>query len=358
MKVLLLGEFSGLHNNLKDGLLSLGCDVTLASTGDSWKKFDSDISWKREGQGVLDRVKQVKKVIKSLPDLKGYDVVQLIAPSIISPRFYIDDFLFDFVRKNNGRVFLVGAGCVDAITADYLQREFYKKEYYEEILKFNNGVVWCQTGDGRRFTDKVLSKIDGFIPIMYEYAEGLRRKGYDKLCGTIPMPINIDNLVFSKNEIQNGRVFFFHGLNREGVKGTPLIREALAIVKNEYPEEIEYLLQGHMPIDEYLTVLQKSNVVIDQAHSVSCGMNGLYSMAQGKIVIGGGNKEYLDEFGLERCPLVPIENNVEDIVFKIKNLLLRKSEFDLLSRESRKYVEETHDCKIIAKRFIDTWMSN
>lgn len=147
-------------------------------------------------------------------------------------------------------------------------------------------------------------------------------------------------------------------MNREGVKGTPLIRKALDIVKNEYPEDIEYLLQGHMPIDEYLMILRKSNVVIDQAHTVSCGMNGLYSMALGKIVIGGGNKEYLDEFGLERCPLVPIENNVEDIVFKIKNLLLRKSEFDLLSRESREYVEKNHDCKIIAKRFIDTWISN
>lgn len=38
-KILLLGEYSGLYHNLKQGLQELGADVTLAANGDAWKKF-------------------------------------------------------------------------------------------------------------------------------------------------------------------------------------------------------------------------------------------------------------------------------------------------------------------------------
>ena len=43
MKILLLGEYSRLHNSLKEGLQALGHQVTLVGTGDDFKRFPSDI---------------------------------------------------------------------------------------------------------------------------------------------------------------------------------------------------------------------------------------------------------------------------------------------------------------------------
>jgi len=43
MNILLLGEYSRLHNSLKEGLQDLGHNVVLVSTGDSFKAFPSDI---------------------------------------------------------------------------------------------------------------------------------------------------------------------------------------------------------------------------------------------------------------------------------------------------------------------------
>ena len=43
MKILLIGEYSNLHNSLKQGLQKNGFEVTLLSTGDGFKNFDSDI---------------------------------------------------------------------------------------------------------------------------------------------------------------------------------------------------------------------------------------------------------------------------------------------------------------------------
>lgn len=40
MRILLVGEYSGVHTNLKVGLEKLGAEVLLVSEGDVWKKFD------------------------------------------------------------------------------------------------------------------------------------------------------------------------------------------------------------------------------------------------------------------------------------------------------------------------------
>ena len=44
MKILLVGEFSRLHNSLKEGLLALGHEVILVNNGDGFKNYPADIS--------------------------------------------------------------------------------------------------------------------------------------------------------------------------------------------------------------------------------------------------------------------------------------------------------------------------
>ena len=44
MKILLVGEFSRLHNSLKEGLMRLGPTATIVGTGDDFKGYDVDYS--------------------------------------------------------------------------------------------------------------------------------------------------------------------------------------------------------------------------------------------------------------------------------------------------------------------------
>ena len=44
MRILLIGEYSRLHNSLKEGLLHLGHDVTLVGDGDDFKNYPVDYS--------------------------------------------------------------------------------------------------------------------------------------------------------------------------------------------------------------------------------------------------------------------------------------------------------------------------
>ena len=43
MRILLLGEYSNVHATLAKGLRELGHEVTVASSGDSWKGYERDI---------------------------------------------------------------------------------------------------------------------------------------------------------------------------------------------------------------------------------------------------------------------------------------------------------------------------
>ena len=47
MKILLIGEYSNVHNTLAEGLRFLGHEVMVISNGDFWKNYprDIDVSW-------------------------------------------------------------------------------------------------------------------------------------------------------------------------------------------------------------------------------------------------------------------------------------------------------------------------
>ena len=95
MKILLIGEYSNLHNSLKQGLLKNNHEVVLVGSGDGFKKYDVDILIKStifENKflkiiaKVFDRLFRVSlneieiyfKAKKMLKSLNKFDIVQLI----------------------------------------------------------------------------------------------------------------------------------------------------------------------------------------------------------------------------------------------------------------------------------------
>lgn len=95
MRILLVGEFSRLHNSLKEGLVQLGHEVVLVNNGDGFKDYPADISYKakffKSKLGNIPRqiwyrifkydLAQLEFGIRfyfKLKQLKDFDVVQLI----------------------------------------------------------------------------------------------------------------------------------------------------------------------------------------------------------------------------------------------------------------------------------------
>ncbi|MCF2848676.1 hypothetical protein NH514_02915 [Pseudoalteromonas sp. ACER1] len=355
MKILLLGEFSAFHSNLKEGLLSQGHDVTIASSGDGWKKINSDLKIGTSRKGLLGKLESLINLAKVLPRLKGYDVVQFIDP-VLFPKFLgINQAIVKFIFRNNKKIFLVAAGATNKISAiaDFSQNRFKYPQLYQQVKKTNPD-MWSQTDKGRHYNDFFLEGINGVIPIMFEYAQGFRDINYPKLCPTLPIPMNIEKIQYKENIIGD-KIVLFHGLNREGMKGTPLISKAMEKLEQNYPDDVKCIIDGRMPLEEYLSFLEKVNVVIDQAYSVSVGVNGVYNLAMGKVVVGGGEPEFLREFNLSKSPLLPIKPDVENIYQQLEWLVKNKNEIFNMGVESRNFTEALHDYKQVACKYLETW---
>ena len=80
MKILLFGDFSSVHYNLKYGLTELGHQCLLVSSGDGYKSIPSDISLNYNSSSLLGHLFGRIKPFTYLPRFIGFDIVQLISP--------------------------------------------------------------------------------------------------------------------------------------------------------------------------------------------------------------------------------------------------------------------------------------
>ncbi len=360
MKILLVGEFSGLHNNLKEGLLKLGHEVVLASTGDGWKKFPSDINWlPTRFKGRLGYLEYLYKQYKLSRNLKDFDVVQFISNNqIFEKRLGLNNICYTNLIKNNKKSFFVIAGGDSVIWQYWLNTKDYK---LSNLIKQTNKldldkklVKYFLSHREKLKTLKLLKKANGIIPIMYEYAQPYRE--LSNICSTIPIPINCDKIKFIKNNVSS-KLIVFHGLNRRGAKGTEYVEEAFEILRKKHPNDLELIIAGNMKYKEYIEFIKRVNIIIDQTNSYSLGINGLVSLAQGKITMGGAEIEGLKELGYESCPVINITPNSQDIVKKIEELLEQKNQLSELSKQSRIFVEKYHNHITIAKKYLEVWES-
>ena len=338
MKVCLFGDFSSVAYNLKQGLEKTGIDVLLISSGDSFKKIKNDLSIQSKN-----KVLRFLNYLKALKRTKNYDVVQIINQGYLIRRF-LYKYPFNVVKKNNNKIFLSACGT----TTDFLKLkdkfdyfpydDTYKPKYSSSFIKVSSFI-----------TDNV----DGIIPNAYSYAESYRDRR--NLLETVPFPIEIDGIPFSPQKIAGNKLKIFHGLSREKFKGTKFIKEAMFKIKEKYPDDVDIKIDGRMPLKKYLNVLQDANIVIDQALSYGYGMNAIYSMAMGKVVFSGNEPETQREFNRYDIPVINILPDSKDIYNKLEYFVRNKKEVEKMGYESRKFVEDFHDCKKVAQRYINVW---
>lgn len=349
MKVLLMGEFSSLHKYLKEGLLELGVDVTLVANGDGWKDIKgADGRLFEQGNNTIDRLLNMflGSFIKA-KEYRDYDVVQIIKPWLYPKR--INTKILQMVKKNNRCFSLVAAGEDYALLKSYLDGKF---DYYlyDYDLDARDKYRDCRAVATE---NKIVEMSDIIIPSLYEYSIGYENNNVSEV---IPFPINVSEIMYKENKV-SGKIVFFHGLNREKAKGTPLIREALERLQREYPDEVEVIIDGHLPFDKYTRIMSKANVVIDQCCTYGYGINACIAMAQGKVVMAPCRNELLHSFGIENSPIIHLMPDSDYIYNQLVRIVENKTDIPLIGDMSRKYVESVHNHIKVAERYVATWKS-
>ena len=377
MQILLIGEFSRLHNSLKEGLEHHGHEVVLVGNGDLFKNFpvDIDISVKAFNNPLLNFIRKVihkitkfdiadfevsYKFKKALNNLHSFDVVQLINEDALSIHPKLQIPLLKTLFKQNKNTFLLSCG------DDYVNINHYLKgkESYSILSPYlKNKSLKKQFAYCLKYVTPAYKKLHDFI---YENSFGviasdmdyhIPLKTHKAYLGLIPNPINTNKIVFSPLHLKD-KIYIFHGVNTmsKNKKGSQFFIDALEIIQEKYADKVEIQTTCNLPYNEYIDVYNQAHVVLDQVYSFDQGYNALEAMAKGKVVFTGAEKEWLDYYHIEENSIaINALPDVQQIVKKLEWLIENPNKIIEISNNARAFIEKEHNYITIASRYLSVW---
>ncbi len=373
MRILLVGEFSRLHNSLKEGLVALGHEVVIVANGDGFKNFPVDLStkakWSESKLGNIPRqiiyrltkwdIARLEFGIRCyfhLNQMQNFDVVQFINEASIQTTPRLERFLLKKLFKNNKKTFLLCCG-VDYVIANYLlaKKERYSimnpyfensnsKKEYQFIFDF-------LTPNHKKTHDLVYQNIKGVFASDIDYVLPLQK--HPQFLGLLPNPINTAQFRFSEIEITN-KVIIFLGINRGTyyTKGISLFEKALEIIQTKYPTKVAVTIAESLPYTEYISLYDQSHIVLDQVYGFDQGYNALEAMAKGKVVFTGAEKEFVDHYHLTEKVAINALPDVDYLVNELSHLIENPIEIKKIGVAARQFIEKEHDYIKIAKQYL------
>ena len=341
-----------MHSHLAAGLRDLGHSVTVASSGDGWKRLSTDIHLGFDHPNVLRKVERNIKPFFLIEDLCNFDIVQLQNPVVFPWKFGVNAWAIRRIARSSKHMFLSAAGD-DAFFWRNARRQL-RYGPFDDFLKYDLKAEYgfWQSERMWRWNEEVVNMVTSVIPVCYEYWLGYRE--CPKVSPIIPLPINCGAIRYTDNRVI-GKLRIAHGLSREGFKGTRLIRAALDQVAKRYPKDIEVIYLDKLPYNQYLDALRQTNILIDQALSHSWGMSALIALAMGKVVLSGAEPEALEALGILESPVINICPDVNSIRNEIEKLIPMRNLLPAMGQGARQFVEQTHDCRRIANQYMEAW---
>jgi glycosyltransferase involved in cell wall biosynthesis len=371
MRILLVGEYSGFHNSLKQGLQHLGHEVTIVGDGDGFKRFPVDIEigstyfeqswlhrkikvawWKLTGSNLEDRLK-LARFRESENLLKNHDIIQFINSNPFGCEPDVERIMIDFLLENNKKSFLIACGD-DYEYTSYLteKHEGYsildavkqnpknKKELFHTYKYLGNGY--------RGNYLKLVEASEKIIPSNTDYAMAL--KNQPKATPIIPAAINCSKFQLEQNENLN-QIQIFMGINRGNYwkKGIHYFEQALELIKKKYGDKIHITIAESLPYKEYITKYKNAHILLDQVLCYDQGYNALEAMAQGKVVFSGGSSLYLDAHDLKSVPVIDAQPDVAYLTDQLSLLIDQPEKIIEIGKAARKHVIDHHHSIMIAK---------
>lgn len=378
MKILLVGEYSRLHNSLKEGLLAMGHQVVLVSTGDDFKDFPSDILLKRKyNWGFSKKIKVGlfkffgiditsmslrNQFFQQQEKFKGFDIVQLINESSfgILPKY--EKEIISFLKQNNEKLFLLSCG-TDYTSVKYA---FEKKFRYSIFTPFFEGkisekdffpVLKYLEPEYEKLHRFIFEKIDGVIASDLDYHIPL--EGYKKYLGLIPNPVNTDKLEFKAFSSEE-KIIIFHGINRANYfkKGNDYFEAALKRTEKKYPERVEIISVENLPYSEYIEKYNSAHILLDQVFAYDQGYNALEAMAKGKVVFTGAEREFLERYNLkpdEVC--INALPDADNLASQLSWLIENPETIEVIGKNASNFIEKEHNYLNIANSYLNAWES-
>ncbi|UOX32758.1 glycosyltransferase [Flavobacterium sediminilitoris] len=380
MNILLLGEYSNLHNSLKEGLIAKGHKVKILGTGDHFKKYNIDYSiypyffnrfW------IFKKIKHIFHIFFKvdlsefetairfyylLTKLNNFDHVQLINSNAIETFPFCSQFLYKKLFKKVKKRSLLVCGDETPVI-DYLLKKELKYSiltpYFKDPTKkdkFHYSLKYSKN-NYRKVFNWLIQNCQVLICSDIDYKIPMEKMNYT--INFIPNPINTDRIQYINLENREKTIIFL-GINRGNYikKGIIYFEKALKIVKQKYKDKIEIIISEDLPYNEYIEKYNSAHILLDQVYAYDQGYNALEAMAKGKIVFTGAETEFLNFYNLDEDEVcinaLPCEKNISN---KLSLLIENPEKMIRISKNARHFINKEHNYKLIADRYLNIFNS-
>ena len=376
MKILLIGEYSRLHNTLKEGLVKLGHDVTIVGNGDGFKDYpvdlNTDAKWSKSF--LLNPLRQIifrlfkydfakieygLRFYFLLPKMRGFNVVQLISETPIQTSLGFEYFLLKRISEANGNMFILSSG-TDFRFMQAVIRKKYRYSLFDAYLQNPALVAEYRhvlphlTRAYEQHHGKMMALAQGMIATDIDYAIAL--EGTPEFLGMIPNPVNTSAIV-SQQPKPAPPVRIFHGINRWNYhkKRNAYFEKALDIIQRKYGEKVVVTTAENLPYAQYIKLFDDAHIVLDQVNAYDQGYNALEAMAKGKVVFTGAEIEFMQHYGLSERVAINALPDAEAIAEELSQLIENPTEIAAISERASRFVEAQHDYVKIAEKYTEVW---
>ena len=375
MKILLIGEYSRLHNSLKEGLQKFGHNVTILGFKDGFKDFPVDFPLEKKwDSGFRKKIKLALLILtgfdissyltyrqfwKNKKKFKGFDVVQLINENSFFCDYTHEKKILEYLFKHNQKVFLLSAGD-DYMYVNYNFEHPQNPSIVQPYLAgkladaaFSN-VLKFRTKAFEKLHNYIYGNIQGVIATDLDYHIPLQN--HPKYLGLIPSPMNVDT--FPKKEVViNERIVIFHGINRESYfkKGNDYFEKALEIIMKKYDTKIDVFVTENVPYNDYINRYNQAHILLDQLYGHDQGSNALEAMAKGKVVFTNASTIFEKHYKLTEKVAINALPDVDYLVRELSFLIENPTEIIAIGKRARAFIEKEHDYLKIAAKFLAIW---
>ena len=358
-----------MHNCLAQQLRKMGHEATVASDGSRWMDTHRDIDLKRR-PGKLGALRYLWDIKRALPQMTGYDIVEIATPIFLRLKPHRVAKVFDYLKVHNTRIVLSAMAtdrvyydaCHDGHTfcySDYLLGDQPSPYVGSSEYIAQQQDNWKQPFM-KEHSDHIINGIDGAVACLYEYYAAYRPVLGDRVAYA-GIPIDIESLEFRPLEQAPDKVRLFIGIQRDRhvIKGTDRLLAAMKRIHDRYPAITELEVVENLPYDEYTRRMCNSHVILDQLYSYTPATNALIAMAQGLVAVSGAEPEYYELIGETfNKPIVNVSPLVEgDIDHKLAWLVEHRDQLPQMARASRAFVEKHNAAPVVAQRYLDFWKS-
>lgn len=375
-KILLVGEFSRLHNSLKIGLENLGHEVLLINNGDGFKNYPADISirahffkskigniprqiWYKLFKFDLALLEHGLRFWLKINQLKDFDIVQLINEKPIQTCPRLELFLLKKLFNQNSAIFLLSCG-IDYLNLQHLlaKKERYSilEPYFENNKNAKKELEFAfeyNTTNHKLIHNFIFKNCKGVIATDLDYVNA--NKNNTKYLGFIPNPVvinaSLDNPVKDK-------IIIFLGINsgNKWAKGIRFFKEALEKVRHEFDSKINIVITTDIPYSDYQKHYQSAHILLDQVYGYDQGYNALEAMAQGKVVFTGADQEFLNYYQLKEDEVaINALPNSDAIFMKLKMLIENPQLIEKIGNNAQLFIRKQHDTNEISQLYLKIW---